>query len=106
MVRVRVAVASLALGWTVACAQAQTFSADELVHRAIERRAIEAISWGMPAVNYDLMLQTMIDRAKGAPNQLVFWSRLSDWKNQTLTPNPDVIYVMPFFNTTDVGPMV
>jgi len=26
-----------------------------------------------------------------------------DLKNQTLTPNPDTIYLMPFFNTKDVG---
>jgi hypothetical protein len=60
----------------------------------------------MAAVNLDLMLQAMIDSAKGKPNQIVYWSRLPDWKNQTLTPNPDVIYLMPFFNTKDVGPMV
>ena len=52
------------------------------------------------------MLQAMISSAKGKPNQIVYWSRLPDWKNQTLTPNPDVIYLMPFFNTKDVGPMV
>ena len=62
--------------------------------------------WGMPAVNLDLMLQAMINSAKGKPNQIVYWSRLPDWKNQTLTPNPDVIYLMPFFNTKDAGPMV
>ncbi len=31
---------------------------------------------------------------------------LSDWKNQTLTPNPDAVYFMPFFDTKDVGPIV
>src|SRR4029077_20376162 len=36
----------------------------------------------------------------------VYWSRLLDWKNQTLTPNPDAIYLMPFFNTAQAGPMV
>jgi hypothetical protein len=56
--------------------------------------------------NLDLMLQAMIDSAKGKPNQIVYWSRLPDWKNQTLTPNPDVIYLMPFFNTKDAGLMV
>ena len=35
----------------------------------------------------------------------MYWSRLLDWKNQTLTPNPDAIYLMPFYDTTD-GPMV
>jgi hypothetical protein len=29
-----------------------------------------------------------------------------DWHNQTLTPNPDAIYFMAFFNTKDVGPIV
>ena len=84
----------------------QTLSASDLGNRAIERRAIEVMNWSMPAVNYDRMLQAAIDSAKSAPNQIVYWSRLFDWKNQTLTPNPDVIYVMPFFNTKDAGPMV
>src|SRR5690242_20811133 len=59
----------------------------------------------MPAVNYELMYQAMV-RTKGTFNQIVYWSRLPDWKNQTLTPNPDAIYLMPFINTKDVGPVV
>jgi hypothetical protein len=39
-------------------------------------------------------------------NKVVYWSRPFGWKNQTLTPNPDTIYLMPFINTKDVGPMV
>jgi hypothetical protein len=39
-------------------------------------------------------------------NKVVYWSKLFDWKNQTLTPNPDAIYLMPFINTKDAGPMV
>jgi hypothetical protein len=87
-------------------AHAEAPSADELARRSLERRAIEAVIWGMPAVNLDLMFQAMVGSAKGKVNQIVYWSRLPDWKNQTLTPNPDVIYLMPFFNTRDVGPMV
>jgi hypothetical protein len=83
-----------------------TFSAADLRARAIQRRAVEAVIWGMPAVNYDLMYQAMVREAKGAFNQIVYWSRLSDWKNQTLTPNPDAVYIMPFINTRDVGPVV
>jgi hypothetical protein len=90
----------------LASVQAQAFSSEELARRTIERRAVEAAIWGMPAVNFDLMLQAMVESVNGAPNQIVYWSRLPDWKNQTLTPNPDVIYLMPFFNTKDVGPMV
>jgi hypothetical protein len=97
--------AALGLIWTVVSAEAQQFSADQIARRATERRAIEAVIWGIPAVNYDLMLQEML-KLGGKPNQIVYWSRLPDWKNQTLTPNPDAIYLMPFINTKDVGPVV
>jgi hypothetical protein len=79
---------------------------EQLVRNALQRRAIEAVIWGMPAVNTDLMFQAMAREVKGGWNQIVYWSRLLDWKNQTLTPNPDAIYLMPFFNTAEVGPMV
>jgi hypothetical protein len=102
----RTVITALALICAIPSARAQDFSAEELAHRTTERRAIEAVIWGVPAVNLDLMLQAMIGGAKGRPNQIVYWSRLPDWKNQTLTPNPDVIYLMPFFNTKDAGPMV
>jgi hypothetical protein len=59
----------------------------------------------MPIVNFDLMYQAMA-RLEGGFNQIVYWSRLPDWKNQTLTPNPDSIYFMPFINTKDAGPVV
>jgi hypothetical protein len=36
-------------------AQAQTPSADDINRRTIERRAVEAVIWGMPAVNTDLI---------------------------------------------------
>jgi hypothetical protein len=52
------------------------------------------------------MYQEMVRKTQGDFNQVLYWSRLLDWKNQTLTPNPDVIYLMPFFNTKDVGPVV
>ena len=89
-----------------AATPASTFSAADLAERTMHRRAVEAIIWGIPAVNYDLMFQSMVRDAKGAVNQILYWSGLSDWKNQYLTPNPDTIYFMPFFSTKDVGPMV
>jgi len=92
-----------ALALAAVTAQAQKASPDA-EDRMIERRAVEAVIWGMPAVNYDLMYQAGL-RNKAAPNQIVYWSRLPDWKNQTLTPNPGAICLMPFINTKD-GPMV
>jgi len=102
----RTAFAALALVFAMTSAQAQNLSPDDLARRAIERRAVEAVIWGMPAVNYDLMYQAMVRETKGTFNQIVYWSRLPDWKNQTLTPNPDAIYLMPFLNTKEVGPVV
>ncbi|HEY6293546.1 MAG TPA: hypothetical protein VI455_18490 [Terriglobia bacterium] len=36
-------------------ATAESSSAEDLARRTIERRAVEAVIWGMPAVNYDLI---------------------------------------------------
>jgi hypothetical protein len=85
---------------------AQTFTPDQLAQRTIERRAVEAAIWGMPAVNYDLMLQEMLTKTPGKVNQVIYWGKPLDWKNQTLTPNPDTLYLMAFYNTRDVGPIV
>jgi hypothetical protein len=84
---------------------AQTPSANDLNQRAVERRAVEAVIWGMPAVNTDLMLQEMLRKTTAKVNQVVYWGRPADWRNQTLTPNPDAIYFMAFFNTKN-GPIV
>src|SRR5262249_52470273 len=86
-------------------AAAQEPSSDDLARRATERRAIEAVNWGMPAVNTQLMLQEMLAKTQGRVNQVLYWSRPADESNQTLTPNPDSIYFMAFYDTKK-GPVV
>ncbi|HEX7931789.1 MAG TPA: DUF1254 domain-containing protein [Paraburkholderia sp.] len=73
--------------------------------RMIEARAFETVIWAMSAVNYDLMREELLKKTSGKENQIVYWGRPVDWRNQTLTPNPDTIYFMAFFNTKD-GPIV
>ncbi|MCP4620140.1 MAG: DUF1254 domain-containing protein [Bradyrhizobium sp.] len=97
-------VGALALISLTASVQAQG-SADDLNRRSIERRAVEAVIWGMPAVNYDLMRQEMLTKTPGKVGQVIYWGRPLDWRNQTLTPNPDALYFMVFVNTKD-GPVV
>jgi hypothetical protein len=81
-------------------------NAESLTDRAVHRRAVEAVIWGMPAVNYDLMLQEMLTKTPGKVNEMIYWGKPLDWHNQTLTPNPDTLYFMTFMNTKDVGPIV
>jgi hypothetical protein len=51
------------------------------------------------------MRQEMLTKTSGKINQVVYWGRPLDFKNQTLTPNPDALYFMVFFNIKD-GPVV
>jgi len=95
----------LAMSGIATQAFAQDSNFDQVAERALSRRAIEAVIWGMPAVNAQLMFDAA-KKAGGDFNQIVYWSRPVTWKNQTLTPNPTTIYVFPVFNTKDVGPMV
>src|SRR5215510_3965105 len=83
----------------------QHLTPSDLLKRTIHRRAVEAAIWGMPVVNYDLMLQEMLGKTGGKVNQVLYWGRPLDWHNQTLTPNPDALYFMAFFNTRE-GPVV
>jgi hypothetical protein len=78
----------------------------EIERQMVERRATQAVVWGMPAVNYDLMLEEMLSKTAGKVNQVIYWGRPLDWHNQTLTPNPDTLYFMAFFDTKEVGPIV
>ncbi len=93
--------AAMALSFLCSSATAQTQSPED---RLLQGRAAEAVIWAMPAVNTDLMLQAAL-KAGAKENEIVYWSRPPDWRNQTLTPNPDAIYLMTFFNTKD-GPVV
>ena len=101
----RIVLSALALICAFGSSLAQNLSADGPSRRTIERRAVETVIWGMPAVNTDLMLQEMLSKTNGKVGQVIYWGRPLDWKNQTLTPNPDALYFMVFFNTKD-GPVV
>ena len=80
----------------------------DVVDAGVRRRAIEAAIWSMPAVNFEVMHQAMVRDAKAGEgsNKIVYWSQLFGWKTQTLAPNPDPIYFMPFFHMKDTGLIV
>jgi len=96
---------SLAVALSLSCL-AGVAVAQTPEERVISSRAVEAAIWGMSAVNTDLMRQEMLTKTPGKVNQFIYWGRPLDWKNQTLTPNPDTLYFMAFFDTKAAGPMV
>lgn len=81
-------------------------SSETLVEQAgsgLHRRGVEAAVWGMPAVNFEIMRSVL---APQGTTEFVYWSQLLDWRNQTLTPNPDLIYYMAFLDPGRDGPLV
>ena len=84
--------------------QGSAFKPANINEFALYSRAFNAVVWGMPAVNFELFHEAL-KKVNGNFNQVVYWSGLLTSKTQTLTPNPDVIYVNPFYDTRQ-GPVV
>ena len=57
----------------------EDYAPEQLTRNSIRRRAIEAVIWGMPAVNSELMFRAMRE-ANADYNQVVYWSRPVTWK--------------------------
>jgi hypothetical protein len=87
-------------------AHAQNFSSEELNRRMLERRAVEAVIWGMPIVSLDAMRQAYFRDGKAKYGDILWWPKGVGWKNQSLTPNTSVRYLYIFLNTKNDGPVV
>ncbi len=61
---------------------ATSFTSDELTKRTIERRAVEAAIWSMPLVSVETMRQAYFRDAGAKYNDILYWSKPSDWKFQ------------------------
>jgi hypothetical protein len=59
-----------------------SLSSQDLAQQTLQSRAVEAVIWGTPVVNYDRMYQAMVHDAKAGEgsNRIVFWSRSSTGK--------------------------
>jgi hypothetical protein len=65
----------------------------------IERRAVDAVIWGMPIVSLDAMRQAYFRDGKAKYGDIIWWPKGNDWKNQSLTPNTSLRYLYIFLNT-------
>ena len=71
----------------------------------IARRAVEAALWGLPMVRTDAMRQAFFRDAGAKYGDVLYLSRLPDWKFQIETPDPSSLYVYLNFNLKD-GPFI
>lgn len=53
------------MGTQVLAPATSNYTSKQLHDDAVIYRAVEAAIWGMPAVNYDLMLQQMLSKTTG-----------------------------------------
>ncbi|MGO8970347.1 MAG: DUF1214 domain-containing protein [Myxococcaceae bacterium] len=72
----------------------------------LERRAVDAVIWGMPIVSLDAMRQAYFRDGKAKFGDIVWWPKGNAWKNQSLTPNTSLRYLYIFLNTKEGGPAV
>lgn len=97
----------LLLGAPAALAEtAKTFTPAELNSRTINRRAVDAVIWGAPAVTMDMMRQAYFRDAKASYNDIIWWPNGAGWKNQSLDVDTSVRYLYIFSDTKKDGPMV
>lgn len=69
------------------------------------QHAVDAVLWGMPIVSFDAMRQAFFRDAGAAPHDLVYWSKVADWKLQLTTPNASAHYAWAQIDTRQ-GPLV
>jgi hypothetical protein len=87
------------------CSTTRAPSAGDAKDRMLQRRAVEAVIWGMPLVNTDAMRQAYLRDVGAKYNDICYFSTPADWKFQVTTPNASTHYVYSNFNLKD-GPVV
>jgi hypothetical protein len=65
---------------------AQNLSPKGVEQLMLERRAVDAVVWGMPIVSLDAMRQAYFRDGKAKYGDIVWWPKGNAWKNQSLTP--------------------
>jgi hypothetical protein len=83
-----------------------SFTSAELNRRTVERRAVDAVIWGLPLVGEDSVKQAAFRDGKASYNDIVWWPKGGGWKNQSPTPNVNTRYMYFFINTKEDGPVV
>ncbi|HUV13786.1 MAG TPA: DUF1254 domain-containing protein, partial [Acidobacteriota bacterium] len=86
--------------WEINSHQGDQFSR----FRMIDHRGIDAAVWAMPLMNYKFYRDALADAGVG-PNDVGYFSKLQDWRFQTVTHNNTTPYILTYWNVKD-GPIV
>jgi hypothetical protein len=88
------------------CCKTKTITSADLNRRTVERRAVDAVIWGVPLVGEDAVKQASFRDGKATYNDIVWWPKGGGWMNQSPTPNVNTRYMYFFCNTKQDGPVV
>ena len=66
--------------------------------RMFYRRAVDAVVWSMPLINFQAMRDGLRKDAGVKTNNVAFHSQVQNWKLQTTTNNNTTPYVFIFWN--------
>jgi len=99
-------VGALALGAGCTITHDKPLTSAKLHKRTVERRAVDAVIWGLPLVGEDACKQASFRDGKATYNDIVWWAKGGSWMNQSPTPNVNTRYMYFFCNTKQDGPVV
>ncbi len=86
------------------CAVPARADEHDVREQILHSRAIEAVVWAMPLMNFKFYRDALIDAGVG-PNDIGYFSKVQDWRFQTATPNNTTPYIMTHWTVKD-GPIV
>jgi hypothetical protein len=72
--------------------------------RMLHHRAVDAVVWAMPLMNFKFYRDALIDAGVDR-NDVGYFSKIQDWKFQTATPNNTTPYILAHW-TVKNGPIV
>jgi hypothetical protein len=78
---------------------------ESLRDRLTYSRAVEAVIWSLPLMNFKAMRDGHMEDAGLGFNDVAYNSKVQDWRLQITTPNNTTPYVMAFWDVSD-GPVV
>jgi hypothetical protein len=70
---------------STAAQNTKPLTSEELNRRTVERRAVDAVIWGLPLVGEDSVKQAYFRDGKANYNDIVWWPKGGGWKNRLCT---------------------